>query len=58
MGNEFEVNSWEKQCEGKAKSMDDYKWIQYYAGEDKEEAFAVMEKLKESGAACVKLEWR
>lgn len=53
MGNTFEVWNWEK-SEWNA----DYEWVQHYAGESKEEAFAKMEGLKSLGAGCVKLEWR
>lgn len=52
MGYEFEVHSWEGNVN------DGYQYVEKYAGDDKEEAFRVINELKENGAGCVKLEWR
>lgn len=35
-----------------------YTFIKYYEGQNKEEAFAMMEKLKKEDLGVVKLEWR
>ena len=52
MGNKFEVWNWEK-----SHWNANYEWVNYYAGESKEDAFAEVERLKADGAPCVKLEW-
>ena len=54
MGNTFQVSSWER---AGVEGADGF-WVIHYSGESKEESFAKMEQLKESGAKCVKLEWR
>lgn len=56
MGNEFEVWSWE--TDERQGGKETFKWVNMYAGEEKAEAFRVMEELKRAGARCVKLEWR
>lgn len=52
MGNTFEVWSWEKNETGY------YSYVEAYAGEDYQEALAVMHTLKDADVGCVKLEWR
>jgi hypothetical protein len=54
MGNEFEVWSWVPS----QLAAHGYQWIQVYAGEDKAEAFRIVESEKARGVGCVKLEWR
>jgi hypothetical protein len=54
MGNTFEVWSWVRALN----IPEMYEWVQLYAGEDRAEAFDVLERAKDGGAPCVKLEWR
>lgn len=60
MGHEFEVEVWTfigVHKEGES-SIADYRWNTEYAGDDKAEAFKVLEGLKENGAKCARLVWR
>ena len=52
MGSTFEVWSWEKGESG------NYSYVQAYAGDDYQEAIAVMHTLKDTGVGCVRFEWR
>ena len=56
-GSKFEVYAWVlgSSCEDKEEK---YQYDLRYSGESMEEALSVMFDLKESGIACIKLEWR
>lgn len=58
MGNKFEVESWELIYGQKGGSIQDYHWVLYYGGENKNDAMASLEALKEKGHSCVRLVWR
>jgi len=53
MGNTFEVWAWDK-----SEDSEFYEYVLFYAGQDYDEAIRSLNKLKESGCGCAKLEWR
>ena len=53
MGNTFEIHAWLPYGEGK------YGYMLQWTGEDEDEAFAELRRLKSTGQhPCLKLEWR
>lgn len=53
MGNTFEIESW------LPKGQNGYSWFLQWTGEDKDEAFAELERLKATGNhPCLQFVWR